>query len=566
MRVGEDTIPPALARGPGATGRSTGCWSSGRAPPRWPGQAVAAAIAALPAGACAVAALPATELSGFGLSDDMSDTLVVAISQSGTTTDTNRTVDLARTRGAHVVAVVNRRNSDLAAKAHGVLYTSDGRDVEMSVASTKAFYAQVAAGWLLAGALAQAAATGRPPRRRATSTGCCGPCATCPTPWSRCWPGGRRSAGSRPRSAPSRRYWAVVGSGPDRIAAAEVRIKLSELCYRSISSDATEDKKHIDLSCEPLILVCAAGLRGPNADDVAKEVAIYRAHKAAPVVVATRRRGRPLPRRRPGRGDRAGDRPGSGVRAVGHGRPPVRLRGGPVDRRPGPPAPGGPGRHRGGRRAPGLTIVDRPAAARPAAGRRSRSCDGLREGSYNGNLEAATAVRLVSLLRYATGVLPLEGYELESGKIGAPSALIGDLLDALNAGIDELTRPVDAIKHQAKTVTVGISRSEDALFGVPLVKSHPGGRRRPRHPRLPGPAHPRRPRRGGGRGRRLHPLPHRLAADRRTHHRASSTRAASPGRCRSRTATRSPAAGHQAPGRRGAGGHRGAWAPATAAR
>ena len=81
--------------------------------------------------------------------------------------------------------------------------------------------------------------------------------------------------------APSRRYWAVVGSGPDRVAAAEVRIKLSELCYRSISSDATEDKKHIDLSCEPLILVCAAGLRGPNADDVAKEIAIYRAHKAA---------------------------------------------------------------------------------------------------------------------------------------------------------------------------------------------------------------------------------------------------------------------------------------------
>ena len=52
--------------------------------------------------------------------------------------------------------------------------------------------------------------------------------------------------------------------------------------------DATEDKKHIDLSSEPLILVCAAGLSGPNAADVAKEVAIYRAHKAAPVVVVSR--------------------------------------------------------------------------------------------------------------------------------------------------------------------------------------------------------------------------------------------------------------------------------------
>jgi glucosamine--fructose-6-phosphate aminotransferase (isomerizing) len=84
----------------------------------------------------------------------MVDTLVVAISQSGTTTDTNRTVDLVRSRGAIVIAIVNRRNSDLGDKADGVLYTSDGRDVEMSVASTKAFYSQVAAGFLLAVAIA----------------------------------------------------------------------------------------------------------------------------------------------------------------------------------------------------------------------------------------------------------------------------------------------------------------------------------------------------------------------------------------------------------------------------
>src|SRR3546814_11558801 len=102
-----------------------------------------------------IEALPATELSGFGLRDDMSDTLVIAISQSGTTTDTNRTVDLVRGRGAKVLAIVNRRGSDLTDKADGVLYTSDGRDVEMSVASTKAFYAQIAAGVLLAWAIAE---------------------------------------------------------------------------------------------------------------------------------------------------------------------------------------------------------------------------------------------------------------------------------------------------------------------------------------------------------------------------------------------------------------------------
>ncbi len=97
----------------------------------------------------------ATELSGFDLRADMSDTLVVAVSQSGTTTDTNRTVDLVRSRGGRVIAIVNRRRSDLTDKADGVLYTSDGRDVEMSVASTKAFYAQIAAGFLLAIAIAE---------------------------------------------------------------------------------------------------------------------------------------------------------------------------------------------------------------------------------------------------------------------------------------------------------------------------------------------------------------------------------------------------------------------------
>jgi glucosamine--fructose-6-phosphate aminotransferase (isomerizing) len=95
---------------------------------------------------------------------------------------------------------------------------------------------------------------------------------------------------------------------------------------------------------------------------------------------------------------------------------------------------------------------------------------GLRDGAYNGHLEAATAVRLVSLLRFATGVLPIEVYELETGKVGAPGVLVADLVDSLSRAIDELTRPVDAIKHQAKTVTVGISRSEDALLALPLVK------------------------------------------------------------------------------------------------
>ena len=129
------------------------------------GQSLANVLGELAGGTLDVAAITATELSGFGLRRDMSETLAIAVSQSGTTTDTNRTVDLLRGRGAAVLAIVNRRSSDLTDKADGVLYTSDGRDVEMSVASTKAFYAQVAAGTLLACAVSEAAGVGTPQRR-----------------------------------------------------------------------------------------------------------------------------------------------------------------------------------------------------------------------------------------------------------------------------------------------------------------------------------------------------------------------------------------------------------------
>ncbi len=55
--------------------------------------------------------------------------------------------------------------------------------------------------------------------------------------------------------------------------------------------------------------------------------------------------------------------------------------------------------------------------------------------------------------------------------MGSPAALLDDLLMALTRAIEELTRPVDAIKHQAKTVTVGISRSDEGVMDRPLVQA-----------------------------------------------------------------------------------------------
>ncbi|MDO8363487.1 MAG: glucosamine-6-phosphate synthase, partial [Actinomycetota bacterium] len=51
-----------------------------------------------------------------------------------------------------------------------------------------------------------------------------------------------------------------------------------------------------------------------------------------------------------------------------------------------------------------------------------------------------------------------------------PSAVIDDLTAALTRAVEELTRPIDAIKHQAKTVTVGISRSDEGVLDRALVQ------------------------------------------------------------------------------------------------
>ena len=56
-----------------------------------------------------VEATVASEGSGFHLSKNMNDTIVIIIAQSGTTIDTNVFANLARRRGAYTMALVNKR-------------------------------------------------------------------------------------------------------------------------------------------------------------------------------------------------------------------------------------------------------------------------------------------------------------------------------------------------------------------------------------------------------------------------------------------------------------------------
>jgi glutamine---fructose-6-phosphate transaminase (isomerizing) len=86
--------------------------------------------------------------------------LVVGISQSGETADTLAAMRLARERGAKVIGVTNVMGSQATRDSDGVIFTRAG--LEIGVAATKTFVAQVAVMYLLALKLAQVQGTLEP--------------------------------------------------------------------------------------------------------------------------------------------------------------------------------------------------------------------------------------------------------------------------------------------------------------------------------------------------------------------------------------------------------------------
>src|SRR5215207_6898506 len=79
--------------------------------------------------------------------------VVIGITQSGESLDTLAAMRLARERGATVLAVTNIMGSQATRDAHATVYTRAG--LEISVAATKTFVAQVAVMYLLALRLAE---------------------------------------------------------------------------------------------------------------------------------------------------------------------------------------------------------------------------------------------------------------------------------------------------------------------------------------------------------------------------------------------------------------------------
>ncbi len=417
-------------------------------------------------------ALKASEFSGFQLNENdagnaMADTLVVAISQSGTTTDTNRTVDMVKERGAYTLAIVNRRDSDITFKVNGVMYTSSGRDLEMSVASTKAFYSQIVAGAILGLYIARLKnrrddAFVNAETRRLLAL---------PAHMRKVLAMGEAIKQSAQKLAVTKTYWAAVGSGPNKAAADEIRIKLSELCYKTISSDYVEDKKHIDLSSEPLIIVCAAGSRSTVIGDIIKDTAIFKAHKATPVVIANEGEDRFFPY--------AAD-----VFQV----PPVQEHLAPILTTLVGHIWGyyaALAIHGGSRflyrfhedlqntidayAKDGLDIyeiiLEKPFQEKVAhfdkEFRRKRA-----DKQFPSAIGFDATSDLTLLLKYLSGRLPVSDFELDFSQKGTATNMLNEMFKCLGGAINYLARPVDAIKHQAKTVTVGTSRISERMEGI----------------------------------------------------------------------------------------------------
>jgi glutamine---fructose-6-phosphate transaminase (isomerizing) len=81
------------------------------------------------------------------------DTLVIGISQSGETADTIAAIRLAKEMGARTLAITNMMGSQITREVDSVLYTRCG--LEIGVAASKTFTAQVALFYLIALKLAQ---------------------------------------------------------------------------------------------------------------------------------------------------------------------------------------------------------------------------------------------------------------------------------------------------------------------------------------------------------------------------------------------------------------------------
>jgi glucosamine--fructose-6-phosphate aminotransferase (isomerizing) len=209
------------------------------------------------------------------------DTLMIAVTQSGETADTQAAVKEAKRRGATVVVVTNVVGSAITREADAVCYLQAGPEV--AVASTKAFVTQVLVLEMIALHLACLRGTLSPHRQRVVGL------ALRELP---------RLAAETLKRAPQIKKLAqhfarvrnvmYIGRGLGYTVAMEGALKLKELSYVHAEGYAAGELKHgpIDL-LDPQTPLVAVATRSATYEKLVSNVAEARARSAPVYAVAT---------------------------------------------------------------------------------------------------------------------------------------------------------------------------------------------------------------------------------------------------------------------------------------
>ena len=223
--------------------------------------------------------------------------LVIGMTQSGETADTLAAMRLARERGAKVLAITNLMGSQATRDADAVLYTRAG--LEVSVAATKTFVAQVATMYLIGLRLAELRETLEPERIAELVAELKALPSKIEETLGRCEEQVREVAAG-PRDE---QFFLYLGRHIGLPVCLEGALKLKEISYIPTDAYAAGEMKHgpIALLDESTPVVCVA-TESPVLDKVLSNVEEVRARGAQTIAIATE--GADARRRRRRRDDR----------------------------------------------------------------------------------------------------------------------------------------------------------------------------------------------------------------------------------------------------------------------
>jgi glutamine---fructose-6-phosphate transaminase (isomerizing) len=211
-----------------------------------------------------------------------SDDLVIGITQSGETADTLAAMRLAREHGAKVLAVTNIMGSQATRDADAVLYTRAG--LEIGVAATKTFVAQVAAMYLLGLRLAEVRGT-LPPERLSELVR---ELKAIPSKIDATLEAVEERVRAVARAYHKQRFFLYLGRHIGLPVCLEGALKLKEISYIPTDAYAAGEMKHgpIALLDESTPVVCVA-TDSPVLDKVLSNAEEVRARGADVIAIAT---------------------------------------------------------------------------------------------------------------------------------------------------------------------------------------------------------------------------------------------------------------------------------------